>query len=50
MAVSKINRKIKDKQAVSYPSHVIEGVKKSLKQADNGQLTPYTGIKNMLSL
>jgi hypothetical protein len=31
-----------------YPDQVIEGVKKSLKQADAGQLLPYTGIKNLL--
>lgn len=31
-----------------YPDHVIKGVKESLKQADEGQLTPYTGIKDML--
>ena len=33
-----------------YPDHVIKGVKKSLKQAQNGELTPYTGIKDMLNL
>ncbi|MVN20085.1 DUF2683 family protein [Mucilaginibacter arboris] len=31
-----------------YPDQVIEGVKKSLKQADAGQILPYTGIKNLL--
>ena len=31
-----------------YPGHVIAGVKESLKQADAGYLTPYTGIKDML--
>ena len=31
-----------------YPLHVISGVKESLKQADEGKLTPYKGIRNML--
>jgi hypothetical protein len=33
-----------------YPTLVTEGVKESLKQADQGQLTPYTGIADMLNL
>jgi hypothetical protein len=33
-----------------YPDHVIKGVKASLKQADEGRLTPYTGIKDMLNM
>lgn len=33
-----------------YPDHVIAGVKESLKQADQGDLTPFTGIKDMLNL
>jgi len=32
-----------------YPDHVIDGVKQLLKQADEGELTPYTGIKSMLN-
>ena len=32
------------------PDHVINGVKESLKQADEGKLTPYTGIKDMLNM
>jgi hypothetical protein len=31
-----------------YPSEVIEGINQSLKQADRGILTPYTGIDDML--
>lgn len=31
-----------------YPQYVIDGVKKSLRQADEGMLTPYTGIDDML--
>jgi hypothetical protein len=33
-----------------YPDHVINGVKESSRQAKEGKLTPYTGIKNMLDL
>ena len=33
-----------------YPGYVVNGVKESLKQAEEGKLTPYTGIKNMLNL
>ena len=32
-----------------YPDDVVNGVKESLKQAEQGQLTPYTGIKEMLN-
>ena len=28
-----------------YPDYVIKGVKESLKQAEEGELTPYTGLK-----
>ena len=31
-----------------YPAYVVQGVKESLHQAENGQLTPYTGIKDMI--
>jgi len=31
-----------------YPDYVINGVKESLKEANEGKLTPYTGIKDML--
>ena len=33
-----------------YPDHVINGVKESLRQADAGELIPYTGIRDMLNL
>jgi hypothetical protein len=33
-----------------YPDYVVNGVKESLKEANEGQLTPYTGIKDMLDL
>jgi len=33
-----------------YPDYVVKGVKESLKQAEDGELTPYTGIKDMLNM
>ncbi|MCX2492689.1 hypothetical protein OQX63_04345 [Pedobacter sp. PF22-3] len=30
------------------PQRVKDGIKESLKQADSGDLTPYTGIKDMI--
>jgi len=33
-----------------YPVHLINGVKESLKEAEEGQLTPYTGIRDMLNV
>ena len=33
-----------------YPQHVVDGIKKSLKQAEEGRLTPYKGIKDMLNI
>ena len=33
-----------------YPEHVVNGVKESLKQAEEGKLIPYTNIKDMLNL
>jgi hypothetical protein len=32
----------------TYPQHVIGGVKESLKQANEGELTHFTGIRDML--
>jgi len=32
-----------------YPDYVVKGVKESLRQANEGNLLPYTGIKNMLN-
>lgn len=31
-----------------YPSHVMDGISTSLKQAESGDLLPYTGINDML--
>jgi nitrogenase molybdenum-iron protein alpha/beta subunit len=33
-----------------YPDHVTNGTKESLKQSEEGQLTPFTGIREMLNL
>ena len=35
-------------QREEYPDHVINGVRESLKQAEAGLLTRYTGIDDML--
>ncbi len=32
-----------------YPDYVVKGVNESIKQANEGNLLPYTGIKNMLN-
>ncbi|MBB5395778.1 DUF2683 family protein [Mucilaginibacter sp. AK015] len=32
-----------------YPQHVVDGVNESLKQSDQGQLTAFTGIKDLLN-
>ncbi len=31
-----------------YPDHVIAGIKKSIQQADEGQLSPYKDMREML--
>jgi hypothetical protein len=49
-AVMKAMKITFEQQAQQYPDHVLEGVKKSLKQAREGDLTPYTGIKDMLGI
>ena len=38
-----------EQKSEAYPDHVINGVKESLKQADEGKLTPFTGIKDLLT-
>ncbi|MEO6150066.1 MAG: DUF2683 family protein [Mucilaginibacter sp.] len=43
----KVNFEQRDKVL---PDYVIDGVKESLKQADEDRLTPYTGIKSMLGI
>jgi len=49
-AVMKAMKIAFEEKSAVYPEHVINGIKESLKQADEGQLTPYTGIKDMLNL
>jgi hypothetical protein len=39
-----------EQKSKTYPTDIISGVKESLKQADEGQLIPYTGIIDMLDL
>ncbi len=38
-----------EQKSEEYPQYVIEGVQKSIKEIENGQGIPYTGIRNMLS-
>jgi hypothetical protein len=35
-------------KAEVYPDYVVKDVKRAIRQADNGQLKPYTGVQNML--
>ncbi|MFI5161818.1 MAG: DUF2683 family protein [Sphingobacteriales bacterium] len=48
-AVMKAMKITFEQKSEIYPEYVIDGVKESLKQADEGKLTPYTGIKDMLN-
>lgn len=48
-AVMKAMKVSFEQKSEVYPEHVVAGVKASLKQADEGLLTPYTGIRNMLN-
>ncbi|WP_276088923.1 DUF2683 family protein [Pedobacter sp. JY14-1] len=47
-AVMKAMKVAFEQKSEVYPEYVIKGVQKSIKQADSGQLKPYTGIRNML--
>ena len=49
-AVMKAMKITFEQKSEVYPDYVIKGVKESLKQAEEGQLTPFTGIKDMLNL
>lgn len=49
-AVMKAMKIAFEQKSEVYPNYVINGVKESLKQADEGKLIPYTGIRNMLDL
>ncbi len=48
-AVMKAMKVAFTQQEEDYPDYVINGVKESLKQANESQLTPYKGIKDMLA-
>jgi hypothetical protein len=39
-----------EQKSEAYPDHVVKGIKQSLKEADEGKLTPYTGVKDMLNM
>ena len=47
-AVMKAMKVAFTQQEEEYPDHVLNGVKESLTQADEGKLTPYKGIKDMM--
>jgi hypothetical protein len=49
-AVMKAMKVSFEQKSEVYPNYVIDGVKESLKQAEQGQLTPYTGVADMLNL
>jgi len=49
-AVMKAMKVSFEQKSEVYPNHVIDGVNESLKQAEQGQLIPYTGIADMLNL
>ncbi len=48
-AVMKAMKVVFEERSNVYPEHVAHGVKESAKQAENGQLTIYTGIRDMLN-
>jgi hypothetical protein len=39
-----------NEQHYAYPDHVIKGVKESLKQANEGLLTPFVSVREMLGI
>jgi hypothetical protein len=49
-AVMKAMKITFEQKSDSYPQNVIDGVKESLKQAEEDRLTPYKGIKEMLDI
>ncbi|HWZ14957.1 MAG TPA: DUF2683 family protein [Mucilaginibacter sp.] len=49
-AVMKAMKITFEQKSQIYPQNIIEGVKESLKQAEDGRLTPYKGIKEMLNI
>ena len=49
-AVMKAIKVTFEQKSQVYPEHVINGVKESLEQVEDGRLTPFTGIKDMLNM
>lgn len=49
-AVMKAMKVTFEQKSEVYPDYVLKGVKEALKQAEEGELTPFTGIKDMLNL
>lgn len=49
-AVMKAMKIAFEQKSEVYPDYVVKGVKESLKQAQEGKLTPYTGVRDMLGL
>lgn len=47
-AVMKAMKVSFEQKSGTYPDHVLTGIKQSVRQADEGKLMPYTGIKDML--
>ena len=48
-AVMKAMKITFEQKSEVYPDYVINGIKESIKQAEEGKLTPYTGIRDMLN-
>jgi hypothetical protein len=48
-AVMKAMKVSFEQKSIVYPNRVIDGVKESLQQASEGQLTPFTGSRDMLN-
>jgi len=49
-AVMKAMKVTFEQKSEMIPDHIVKGVKESLKQADEGLLTPYTGVKALLDM
>lgn len=47
-AVMKAMKVAFEERSNIYPEHIVNGVKESVKQAESGQLSVYTGISDML--
>lgn len=47
-AVMKAMKVVFEERSNVYPEHVINGVKESVSQAEGGELSKYTGIRDML--